>query len=122
MKNLVPLLVAGLVSLPVYAEAPAAGPLAQKRAELFQQIKAAESDSHQARVRILQDAEACIQAAGTPQEYRVCEQREQAARQAHRAAHEPQRQALRDEIQRLRQSAMQQRQERMRPSQGPARD
>lgn len=117
MKRQFPLLAAGLVVLPLHAAepAPAVGQdiNAAQRAQFLNQIKTLESDSHQARIQILQQADACIQAAGTPQAYRACEQQEQAARQAYRDAHQSERQAIRDQVRQLRQQRL-----RARPSPG----
>ncbi len=51
------------------------------RAEMFADFKAIESFSHKERIRILQEAEACIQAAIDRDQYRACEQRENNSRQ-----------------------------------------
>ncbi len=50
------------------------------RAEMFAEFKAIESFSHKERMRILQEADACIQAAMDRDKYRTCEQRENQAR------------------------------------------
>lgn len=54
----------------------------QFREENFSKLRDLESESHQGRIQILQQAEACIQVATTAQAYSQCEQQEQAARQA----------------------------------------
>jgi hypothetical protein len=51
-----------------------------KRAGFFQELKVIESESHRERIRILQDAEACIQRAATFPEFRQCELAERQAR------------------------------------------
>jgi hypothetical protein len=51
-----------------------------KRAGYFQELKAIESESHRERIRILQDAEACIQRAVAFPEFRQCELAERQAR------------------------------------------
>jgi hypothetical protein len=51
------------------------------RAEMFAEFKAVESYSHRERVRILQEAESCIQAAANRDQYRACEQREKESRE-----------------------------------------
>ncbi|MCX7897241.1 MAG: hypothetical protein N2441_05145 [Rhodocyclaceae bacterium] len=61
----------------------------------FEQIKALESESHRERIRILQEAEACIDSATTPDAYRQCEEREKIARQELRERLQRQREALR---------------------------
>jgi len=50
--------------------------------ENFAALKEMESDSHQARIQILQQADACIKAATSPDAYRQCEQKEKESRQA----------------------------------------
>lgn len=54
----------------------------QFREENFSKLRDLESESHQGRIKTLQQAEACIQAATTAEAYRQCEQQERAARQA----------------------------------------
>ena len=51
------------------------------RAELFAEHKAIESYSHRERIRILQEADACIHAAADRIQYRACEDREGQARE-----------------------------------------
>lgn len=62
--------------------------------EHFGALRDLESESHQARINILQQAEACIKAAATPEIYRRCEQQEQAARSGLRATMQSKRDAL----------------------------
>lgn len=113
MKSIIVLAVSALFSLSTLAET---GPYAEKRQELLERAKAAESASHQARIAILHEADACIKAARTPADYRACEQQEQAARTASRAAGQGERQAIRAEAQQLRQELAQRREERRRGS------
>ena len=74
-----------LASLSAYAlpgdEGPAAGHRRQPGRELFGEFKAVESYSHLERIRILREAEACIQAATDRNQFRSCEQREAQARE-----------------------------------------
>jgi len=51
------------------------------RTEFFAEFKAIESMSHLTRIRILHEAEACIQAAANKEQYRACEKHEQASRE-----------------------------------------
>jgi hypothetical protein len=51
------------------------------RTEMFAEFKAIESYSHRERVRTLQEAESCIQAAADRDQYRACEQREKESRE-----------------------------------------
>lgn len=59
------------------------------RQALLARHKARESLSHRERIRILQEAEVCIQASQTLDAYRACEERERAARQALREQSQP---------------------------------
>ena len=76
---------------------------------LFERYKATESESHQARIHILQQAESCIQQAQDRKEYRQCEREEGTARRRARERTRQQREAIREEAMALRErlSAMQ---------------
>ena len=65
---------------------------------MLDKLKALESHSHQGRIRILQEADQCIQAAQTGRAYRACEQQEKQARAQLRKEMRPQREALREEF------------------------
>ncbi|RMG30346.1 MAG: hypothetical protein D6721_04015 [Gammaproteobacteria bacterium] len=65
------------------------------RHELFEERRAIESISHRERIRILQEAEDCIQAATNFREYRACERQESKARKALRARLQPRLRAFR---------------------------
>ncbi len=81
MKRLIPL--ALLAALPFAAAAqttPPADPQAQKAR--FEQFRALDSERRQERIRILQEADACISRAETPDTYRACKKSE---REAHKA-------------------------------------
>lgn len=82
-----------------WATAAAAAPSAQ---QLFEQRRAIELRSHAERIRILQEADACIRAAADLRAYRACEEREAAGREALRAELRPQLEALRADWQALR--------------------
>ncbi|MEW6445321.1 MAG: hypothetical protein ACOZAQ_08560 [Pseudomonadota bacterium] len=71
---------------------------AEPGGELLERVKSIESRSHQARIAILREADACIQAARTREAYRACEEKEKEARQALREELKPQREALRAEV------------------------
>jgi hypothetical protein len=86
---------ATLVSLLAASHAYAVPPEGQP---LFERFKATESKSHRERIRILEEAERCIQSAQDRRAYRECERRENAARQALRDEIRSERQALRAEI------------------------
>jgi len=77
---------------------------------LFERFKATESESHQARIHILQQAEACIQQARDRKAYRQCEREEGDARRAARERTRQQREDIREEAMALRErlSAMRQ--------------
>ena len=62
---------------------------------LFERFKAVDSKSHRDRIRILEQAERCIQGARDRSTYRECERRERDARQALRDEARRQRQVLR---------------------------
>lgn len=71
---------------------------ADNRLEFFHKLQKLESESHQQRMGILQQAENCISQAENFREYRKCEQQEKQARQAFRDKHKPKMQALRQEF------------------------
>jgi hypothetical protein len=99
-KTLLSLILLGLSGLASANEVPAS-PAPQ---QMLDKRKAIESDSHRSRIRILQEAEGCIQAAKTPQDYRACEQKERQAREQLREELRPRHQALRQEARQWRQS------------------
>jgi hypothetical protein len=73
------------------------------RAELFAEFKGIESWSHMERIRILQEAEACIQAATNRDQYRACEDREAQAREQVKAQVKYRHELLRAKVDGLRQ-------------------
>jgi hypothetical protein len=75
------------------------------RAEVFAEFKGIESWSHMERIRILQEAEACIQAAADRDQYRACEDREAQAREEVRAEVKYRHGLLRAKVDGLRQGA-----------------
>ncbi len=83
-----------LIISSIASAAPAPTPEMQA---LFAQFKQIESRSHQGRIAILQEAEACIQQAQKREAFRACEEKEKAGRQALRAELKPQREALREQ-------------------------
>lgn len=99
-KTLLSLILLSLSGLASANEVPASNvpqPLLDKR-------KAIESHSHRSRIRILEEADRCIQAANTPQDYRACEQKERQARERLREELRPEHQALRQEARQWRRS------------------
>ena len=60
-------------TLPIHGNDPV-------RQKMFEQRKAGEMASHQERIKILQQADACVRNAQTPQAYRACEDAERASR------------------------------------------
>ncbi|RMG54197.1 MAG: hypothetical protein D6717_10020 [Gammaproteobacteria bacterium] len=93
MRHIMPLLLLTLLGT-AQASAQPTEP-ADPRRQLFEERRALESISHRERIRILQQADACIQAADSIRAYRACEQEEKAARQALRQRLRPQVQELR---------------------------
>ena len=100
-----------LKSLPLFAILLLSGPgLAQTdtapdedpRQALFRERREIEHISHHERIRILQQADACIAQAENWRAYRQCEQQEQAARKALRQRLGPRLQALRERVRALR--------------------
>lgn len=75
----------------------------QARSPLFSEFKRIEADSHKERIRILQEADACIRGAADRNQYQVCEQREQDAREKSKATSRSRREALREKKQMIRQ-------------------
>jgi len=78
------------------------------RGELFAEFKSIESMSHHERIRILQEAENCIQAATDREQYRACEQREQAGRDELKDRVRARHEALRAKADRIRQGMLSQ--------------
>jgi len=76
------------------------------RGELFAEFKSIESMSHHERIRILQEAENCIQAATDRYQYRACEKREQERRDELKERVHAQHEALRAEAERIRQGML----------------
>ncbi|MBM3391664.1 MAG: hypothetical protein FJY34_06770 [Betaproteobacteria bacterium] len=74
------------------------------RARLFNEFRNIESVSHRERIAILQEAEACIQAATNREQYRICEERENAARERSNDKAKASRQALKARVEQMRQS------------------
>jgi hypothetical protein len=89
------ILLAAIVTVLAVGVAHAAPPESRP---LFERFKASESKSHRERIRILDQAERCIQAARDREAYRACERQEAAARQALRQEVVKERQALRAEL------------------------
>jgi hypothetical protein len=88
-------------------------PLQQDRQRLFEKRKALEEQSHAGRIAILQEADNCIKGASTPQGYKECEQKENAARQKLKEQQKPQLEALLQERKALSEKAMKMRDDRM---------
>ena len=84
---------------------PRRGRFEAARARMFADFKAIESASHRDRIRILQEADSCIQAAADRDAYRACEDRERTQREASNAAARDKREALRARIEGMRQAA-----------------
>jgi|GEM_PF-1827695 len=82
----------------------AAAPAGEHPTPMLDKLKAIESDSHRSRIRILEEADRCIEAADTAQAYRDCERKEKQAREHLREELRPRHQALRQEARQWRQS------------------
>lgn len=117
MKKIVIIGIMGLMT--ILSAEEAAGPLKQERVQLMEKHKALESQSHQERIKILQQAEDCIKLASTPQAYKECEKREQEARKAFKEQQKPKREALREEHKALKEKAVKLREERMNKQEYP---
>jgi hypothetical protein len=85
--------------------APGGAPDGADVQALFEQRRALEIRSHAERIRILEEADACIRSAPDFRAYRACEEQEESARQLLRDELRPQLQALRDHWQALRRPA-----------------
>jgi hypothetical protein len=72
------------------------------RAGMFAEFKAIESYSHKERIRILQEAESCNQAARDRDQYRACEDREKQSREQVQAQVKARHDALRARAEGLR--------------------
>lgn len=70
--------------------------------ELFERLRETESESHRARVQILEAADRCIREAEDFRAYRACEEVERTARKALRERLQPTRDALRQDFRNLR--------------------
>lgn len=77
-------------------------PLPDELRALFEERRAIESMSHRERIRILQEAEACIEGAADLRAFRACERAERAAREALRERLRPRVEALRARVRALR--------------------
>lgn len=84
--------------------------------EMFNRHKTLESESHRARIQLLQEAEACIQASASPHAFRSCERHEREAREAIHNQHRARMEALRAEYRQFRE---QHREPAMAPERGP---
>ena len=69
---------------------------------MFEKRRSIESNSHTERIRILREADACVNAAPDYRSFRDCERREQQARQALRDRLRPDVEALRSQWQAFR--------------------
>ncbi|MBD3807074.1 hypothetical protein [Sulfuricurvum sp.] len=94
-------------------------PLKAEYEQLFEKRKKIEEQSHNERIRILQEADSCIKSAKTPQEYKACEQKEQQSRQQLKEKLHPQLEALKNEREVLKEKVLKQREERMKNQQYP---
>lgn len=93
-------LVLGLAVLSPAGASPPERPGADpgRREALFREVKGLESESHRERIRILEEAEACLQRAAAPPELRQCERTEREARERLRERLRAKREALRERL------------------------
>ena len=75
------------------------------RSQMFAELKNIESISHKERIRILQEADACIQRAANRDQYRSCEERERQAREHSNVQAKAYREALRSRADDMRRRA-----------------
>ncbi len=71
----------------------------QVKKEMMQKRVALESESHQERIRILQQADSCIKSAKSKEEYKNCEQQEQQGRENLKEKMKSKHQDLKQELQ-----------------------
>jgi hypothetical protein len=76
------------------------------RAEMFAEFKSIEAYSHKERIRILKEADACIQAASDRNQYQSCEQREKADRERVQEQVKIRHQAMRGKVADLKQGML----------------
>jgi hypothetical protein len=96
-----------LAATTAYAEdgsEPRRGRFEEARSRMFAQLRDIESASHKDRIRILQEAESCIQGAADREAYRACEDRERAQREQSTATARNRREALRARLEGMRQT------------------
>lgn len=91
----------------------------QEREDAIQKHKLLEAKSNQERNKILQEADKCMKNAVTPQSYKECEHREQAAILEFKKHHHPQKEALRHEREMIKEKSMQLHEEQMKKHQYP---
>lgn len=102
-----------LISTLASSEDVASKPLKEQHQQLFEKRKGLEEQSHNERIRILQEADSCIKNAKTSQEYKACEQKEQQVRQTLKEQQKPQHEALKKEREALREKAIEKKEERL---------
>lgn len=106
-------LIGMIVSASMHANEMPNGAIRQEHIQLMEKRKGLESQSHQERIKILQQAEECIKNATTPKAYKECEEKEQAARKAFKEQQKPAKEELKKEYQELKQKALEAREERI---------
>jgi len=100
--------IALLASLSLVESEASVDMMKQEREDAFQKHKLLEAKSNQERNKILQEADRCMKNAVTPQSYKECERREQAARLEFKKHHHPQKEALRHEREMIKEKSMHQ--------------
>lgn len=114
MKMLIAGLIIGVtVSTSMYGNEVPNGAIKQEHVQLMEKRKALESQSHQERIKILQQAEECIKNAANPKAYKECEEKEQSARKAFKEQQKPAKEELKKEFRGLKQKALEAKEERI---------
>lgn len=115
MKKILALCVSGLLVSSVFAQtqAPANHERREEvKKELLQKRINNETENHQARERILENASNCIKGAQNGHQYKECEKAEHEALKNNREVSKQRNEALHQEVQQMKQQAQEQRHER----------
>lgn len=111
--------IALLASLSLVVSEASVDMMKQEREDAFQKHKLLEAKSNQERIKIFQEANECVKNAVTPQSYKECERREQAARLEFKKHHHPPKEALSHEREIIKEKSMQLHEEQMKKHQYP---
>jgi FKBP-type peptidyl-prolyl cis-trans isomerase len=91
----------------------------QEHQQLFEKRKVLEEQSHNERIRILEEADSCVKKAKIPEEYKACEKKENESRQKFKEQQKPEHEALKKENETLKEKSMKIREERVKNRQYP---